>query len=122
MLKRPESTLQMTSLNFKFYLRFVNCVFVLTEHKIEAKNEFYFYFQSMVEEKCHRRYQDQYGMEFSNDEKSFICFETQILNSTSMVSLVMNLFFIFWFIMTSSNSSSSSLIRIIKSGEQRLDH
>ena len=76
----------------------------------------------MVEEKCHRRYQDQYGMEFSNDEKSFICFETQILNSTSMVSLVMNLLFIFWFIMTSSNSSSSSLIRIIKSGEQRLDH
>ena len=39
----------------------------------------------MSEKHCHRRIQEQFGMEFPNEENSFVIFEAQLLNSSSVV-------------------------------------
>lgn len=39
----------------------------------------------MTEKHCHRRIQEQFGMEFSNEDNSFVIFEAQLLNSSSVV-------------------------------------
>ena len=39
----------------------------------------------MTEKDCHRRIQEQFGMEFSNEENSFVIFEAQLLNSSAVV-------------------------------------
>ena len=44
------------------------------------------YYQAMSEKYCHRRIQEQFGIEFLNEENSFVIFEAQLLNSSSVVS------------------------------------
>ena len=47
------------------------------------------FFQAMSDKNCNRQVQDQYGLEYtySDNDSSFLCFETQILNSASTVKI-----------------------------------
>merc|ERR550534_2743972 len=43
---------------------------------------------SLTEATCHRTLQPQYGLEYSNDGETFLCFEAQILNLNSTAFLI----------------------------------
>ena len=42
---------------------------------------------AMTEDQCHRRVQEQYGIEYKNSANTFLIFEAQLLNPATVVSL-----------------------------------
>ena len=45
----------------------------------------FFSVQAMEEKYCQRKIQQQFGIEFGNEENSFVLFEAQLINSSSVV-------------------------------------
>ena len=44
-----------------------------------------FYVKAMEEKYCQRKIQQQFGIEFCNEENTFVIFEAQLINSSSVV-------------------------------------
>ena len=45
----------------------------------------------MEEKYCQRKIQQQFGIEFCNEENSFVIFEAQLINSSSVVRLFVSI-------------------------------